>query len=175
MEGKLSIKTFAENIELDELWMKKLSFTSIMTCSNLMQTMFSKTLQGITSKQWLLLTIASSMPEPPTLSDIASAMGCSRQNVKQLTEILKKNGYLIYTKKPGDRNTVRITVTKKWMEFSTNMTDVASKALDEIFEGFSKEDLDQYLRSFIKLTENIEKLNSQFEANLSDNCKGSKE
>lgn len=159
LEDKFGVKTFAQQIELDESWMKKLSFTSIMTCSNLMQTMFTKTLKGLTSKQWLLLIITSSMPEPPTLSEVASAMGCSRQNVKQLTEILRKNEYLVYTKAAGDRNTVRLSVTDKWWEYCKDNGDMAAEGLESIFKGFSREELQQFLNCFIKLTDNLENLN----------------
>ena len=58
MDQEFSIKGFANMQGLEPLWMKRLSFTSILISANLLQTMFSKTLGELTSKQWLLLTIA---------------------------------------------------------------------------------------------------------------------
>lgn len=71
------ISIFAQDKIHDVLWLKRLSFTNILICSNMMQTMFSKTQNGITSKQWLLLTIASNI-------------NCSNENAELTSNILEK-------------------------------------------------------------------------------------
>lgn len=155
------INKFAEEKNYDSMWIKRLSFTNILVCSNMMQTMFSKTQDGITSKQWLLLTIASNVNEPPTLSEIGTVMGCSRQNVKQIADVLNKKGYLSFTKIDGDKNALRIVPTQKWTVYCKKNDELTSGILEEIFDGFSNEELQLYFRSFNKVIGNIEKINSE--------------
>lgn len=155
------ISSFAYDKMNDITWIKKLSFTNILVCSNMMQTMFSKTQDGITSKQWLLLTIASNLNEPPTLSEIGVAMGCSRQNIKQIAQVLNKKDYLSFTKMDGDKNTVRIVPTQKWFAYNKENEEFTSNILEEIFNGFSDDELKLYFQSFLKVINNIEKINSK--------------
>lgn len=161
MERKMDIQNFAQDKGQDPLWLKRLSFTSILVSSNLLQTMVTKTLNGLTSKQWLLLTITSSFPEYPTLSEVGKIMGCSRQNVKQIAEILVESKYLSFTKSEGDKNAIRLSVTEKWINYCKENDAYTSQILDEIFEGFTQEELQQYFQSFCKVTKNIEEINAK--------------
>lgn len=155
------ISIFAQDKMQDIMWLKRLSFTNILICSNMMQTMFSKTQNGITSKQWLLLTIASNLNESPTLSEIGVAMGCSRQNVKQIAEVLNRKGYLSFTKMDGDKNALRIVPTQKWFAYNRENEEMTSNILEEIFEGFSDNEITAYFKSFSKIIHNIEKINEE--------------
>lgn len=163
MKQEMDILAFAQEKNLEPLWLKRLSFTSILVGSNLLQTLFTKTLNNMTSKQWLLLVITQNCPYNPTLSEVGKIMGCSRQNVKQIAEILKKNGYLDFTKQEGDKNTVRLVTTKKWEIYCQENGDYTNGILEEIFEGFSEEELVGYFQSFNKVMQNIEKVNKKLE------------
>lgn len=159
------ISIFAQDKIHDVLWLKRLSFTNILICSNMMQTMFSKTQNEITSKQWLLLTIASNLNEPPTLSEAGDAMGCSRQNIKQIAEVLNKKGYLSFTKMDGDKNTLRIVSTQKWFAYNNENAELTSNILEKIFRGFSDKEITDYFKSFLKVIHNIEKINDELKDN----------
>jgi len=161
MKREMDIQSFSQDKELDSLWLKRLSFTSILVSSNLLQTMVTKTLNGLTSKQWLLLTITSSFPEYPTLSEVGKVMGCSRQNVKQIAEILVENKYLYFTKIEGDKNAIRLSATEKWINYCKENDAYTSQILEDVFKGFTQEELQQYFQSFCKVTKNIEEINSK--------------
>lgn len=155
------VHTLINTGDKKDLWLKRLSFTSILVSSNLLQTMMTKTLEGLTSKQWLLLIITSSLSEPPTLSEIGKYMGCSRQNVKQIAKILVKENYLSFTKSESDKNAVRLVPTEKWKNFCEKYDTYTNSILEEIFEEFTTEQLQQYLDSYTKITQNIEKINEK--------------
>lgn len=157
------ISKFAEVKGHDNMWIKKLAFTNILVCSNMMQTMFSKTQDGITSKQWLLLTIISNVDEPPTLSEIGETMRCSRQNVKQIAQVLNKKGYLSFTKMAGDKNTMRLVPTQKWCAYNKENEEFTLNILEKIFDGFSNDELQAYFKSFLKVVNNIEIINRDLE------------
>ena len=53
--------------EIDLLWKKKLIFSGVFVLENKPHTILDRYLKGITSKQWLVLVVASSFPSPPDL------------------------------------------------------------------------------------------------------------
>lgn len=145
------------------LWMKRLSFASILICSNMLENMFNSSQNSedsLTSKQWLLMAIISSFKEMPTLSMTGEKMGCSRQNIKQIAQILRKKGYVDFCKSEGDRNTIRLCPTDKWWIYCRESDDETSAILDNIFAGFSDAQVAEFFKSFAKIKDNIEKVNS---------------
>ena len=53
--------------EIDLLWKKKLIFSGVFVLENKLHTILDRYLKGITSKQWLVLVVASSFSSPPDL------------------------------------------------------------------------------------------------------------
>lgn len=70
-------------------WKKNLLFAGIFIQENLLHTVFDR-YNTMSCKQWLLMSVLKAFDTPPDLSAAAKAMGCSRQNVKQLARHWKK-------------------------------------------------------------------------------------
>jgi DNA-binding MarR family transcriptional regulator len=69
---------------------------------------------GITTKQWMVLVSIQNLFEaPPSVSELANAMGSSRQNVKQLALNLEKKGFLEIIPDAKDLRIQRFVLTKK--------------------------------------------------------------
>ena len=81
--------------------------------------------------------------------------------MKQIAEILCKKEYLEFTKNEGDKNTLRVSPTEKWFEYIKENEVYTTSILEEIFDGFSSEELQQYFLSFCKLMDNIEQINKK--------------
>lgn len=155
------LQQFIMGKENDPLWLKQLSFANILICSNLVGTMFAKTQKDLTSKQWLLLVLISSCTEAPTLSEIGVMMGCSRQNIKQIADVLKRKGYITFAKMQGDKNTIRLVPTQKWFAYEKECSEYTLDILEGIFDGFSTDELKEYLASFVKIIGNLENINNK--------------
>lgn len=68
-------------------------FGSLFVTANLMETLLDRAFApyGITVKQWLLLiTITSLFAEPPTMKQVAGAMGTSTRTSSRLRSTFKK-------------------------------------------------------------------------------------
>ena len=70
--------------EMELLWKKKLLFSGVFVQENRLHAILDRNLNGITTKQWLLLVVSSSLPNPPDLTTLGKILGCSRQNIKKL-------------------------------------------------------------------------------------------
>lgn len=151
---------------IDNEWLKRLLFAFVFINENKLQTIFDRYQDGVTSKQWLLLAIASSFKMPPALTDVGEAMGCSRQNVKKIAVILEQKGYVKLVKDTSDGRSLRITMTEKFEEFSKQSEEYNAEVLDVVFREFSKEQLENFYESTEKLGRGIEALDTYFSGKI---------
>ena len=118
-------------------------FGSLFVTANLLETLLDRAFAdyGITSKQWLLLiTIQSLFQEPPTVSQVAAAMGSSHQNVKQVALNLERRGFLRLEKSERDARTTRLIVTDACRAFAEGTQQAGEAFMKEAFSGVSEED-----------------------------------
>lgn len=143
-------------------WIKKLLFTGVFIQENKLHAAYDR-YGEITCKQWLLLAIISPLDYEPDLTEIGNAMGCSRQNVKQLALSLEKKGLLELKKTEKDSRSLFIFKTPKYYEVSTQNDIIGKGALDALFSEFKEEEIKQYYELSKKLLKGIENVNEYFD------------
>ncbi len=131
-------------------------FSSIFVLQNRMQTAGEKLQTEISMKQWLLIAMAASCPEPRTLTNVGNLMGCSRQNIKKLALTLEKKGFIQLLL--GRNNSVRIELTEKVQEYSKEVSKRHLQSLKLLFEDFSEDEIATLYRLYIKLYAGIERV-----------------
>ncbi len=134
----------------------KAIFASIFILQNRMQTAGEKLQTQISMKQWLLLAMTASCPEPRTLTSVGSLMGCSRQNIKKLASALEKKGFVRLA--AGEKNSVIIELTEQAGEYAQQMGERHSQTLKLLFSQFSEEEIFQLFRLYGKLYAGMEKI-----------------
>lgn len=118
-------------------------FGSLFVVANRLETLLDRAFAayGITSKQWLLLvTIESLFAEPPTVSQVAAAMGSSHQNVKQIANNLERSGFLKLEKDARDARTTRLILTENSFAFANETRQAGEQFMQEAFTGVSDAD-----------------------------------
>lgn len=74
---------------------RKAIFSTLFIAGNKLQTLFDKHIPEVSLKQFMLLSIVRQSNEQLTFTQLGNLLGCSRQNVKKLAEVLmKKKIYL---------------------------------------------------------------------------------
>ncbi len=131
-------------------------FSSIFVMQNRMQTAGEKIQTEISMKQWLLLAMTGSCPEPRTLTSLGTLMGCSRQNVKKLALALEKQGYVRLVL--GGNNSVQIELTEKVAEYAKEMEERHAQTLQLLFKDFSEEEIKQLFHLYSKFYAGIERV-----------------
>lgn len=160
-----------EQLGTDLLWKKRLIFSAIFIEANKLQTVFDHNNGDVSSKQWLLLVIASSFPEPPTLTEVGELMGCSRQNVKKIAVILEKKGYIVLNHDLKDKRSLCIAMTDKFAKLSAEMEKETDDVMKHLFGMFSEEQINDFFDGIIKLSKGIDALGSYFERNKKERNK----
>jgi DNA-binding MarR family transcriptional regulator len=123
---------------------KMFVFGSLFVTANLLETLLDRAFApyGITVKQWLLLiTITSLFAEPPTVKQVAGAMGTSHQNVKQVALNLEKRGFLHLVKDTKDARVTRLVTTEACRAFSEETSQAGELFMQTAFAGIGAEEL----------------------------------
>lgn len=84
---------------------------------------------GLTTQQAALITVVEAAGAP-SLSDAASALACTRQNLKQIASALERKGLVELRADPDDARTTRIVATQEsrdyWASRDTSDVDAVS-------------------------------------------------
>lgn len=131
-------------------------FTCIFILQNRLQTAGEKIQTEITMKQWLLLAMVNTCPEPRTLTSVGELMGCSRQNVKKLALALQNKGYLQLCE--GYNNSINIQFTDKMNEYMKGMNERHVNTLKLLFADFTEDEIQQMFIFMGKLYDGVERV-----------------
>ena len=159
------MKELYEQYGKDPLTRMQAVFVSIFILQNRLQTSYEKSQDDLTMKQWLLMTVVSYCPQPHTLTNVSSYMGCSRQNTKQLAMALSKKGYVRLVL--GAQNSVNIELTEKAATFDKKMAKKHEEALRLVFSDFSEKELLHFYELYKKLYTGVERIEKEMEKTFS--------
>jgi|JI9StandDraft_1071089.scaffolds.fasta_scaffold00860_10 DNA-binding MarR family transcriptional regulator len=141
----------------------KLSFGTLFFVANRMETLIDRYLSpyNLTTKQFFLSIVlirAKEENKQLTLSQASELMGTSRQNVKQLALKLQERGFCKITRDKEDHRILRLSITKKNMEFWEVIDSENIKFLNNMFKEIEDEKLSSMAIGLKKLYDSIEKL-----------------
>lgn len=151
----------------DLRWMKNLLFAGVFIQENRLHAVYDR-YNKMSCKQWLLMAVCNAFNEPPDLSSLAEAMGCSRQNVKKLALNLEKDGYVTLEKSSVDGRVLCVKKTEKGLQFSRDNTELGIEVHDAIFREFTEEEISLYYQLSIKMMHGIDYLEVFFKEKRRD-------
>lgn len=73
---------------------RKAIFSTLFIAGNKLQTLFDSHIPEVSLKQFMLLSIVRQSKEQLTFTQLGNLLGCSRQNVKKLADVLAKKGFI---------------------------------------------------------------------------------
>ena len=138
-------------------------FGALFLLSNHLQLVGDRLDEAITTKQWLLLAVLLGQPNAKsTISELASQLGSSRQNVKKMASILEEKGFLVLKQSEKDRRVVEIHATQACLEHMKGREEAEEQFLTSFYQGFSEEDLAFLVQLFHRWQKNLEKMESMY-------------
>lgn len=127
-------------------------FGTIFLLANRLQVWGDRILPEITTKQLFLLIFISNMEvETPTIKDIASFTGTSRQNTKKLLEQLESKGFVSLHKSPTDARAIIVSFTAKTTQYFKEQDQFSTEQLALLFQGVTEEELECTMNVIHKL------------------------
>jgi len=152
--------------KLDLIQDKQFIFGMILVVANRLDTLFEREINpyGMTSKQWFLsATTASLFEKPPTIKEVAAAMGTSHQNVKQIALKLEQKGHMKLIKDARDARVTRLVLTEQSKAFWEKLNKRGEEFMNEIFGNLSNEELKVVRSAIQKIWQNTLRLDGSYE------------
>jgi len=140
---------------------ERLLFGMLIKSANKLQVIGDRLFEEITMKQWFVLAMLEVFrEEDPTLNELATMVGSSHQNVKQLILKLQEKGYVDFYEDPKDKRKRRIKATGKWKEVEVKYTEKEETHMKAIFQGVDPRALNDAVQVMLQITKNLEEMKS---------------
>lgn len=133
-------------------------FGLLLIISNKMNTLLEREFKefDVTTKQWFLSeTINSLFDSPPTLKEVATAMGSSHQNVKQVAIKLQEKGLMTLEKDKKDARVTRLRMTEQSYDFWKQTDQKGSLFREKMFKEMDANDIARARHLLEKLLSNL--------------------
>lgn len=119
----------------------------------------------LTTKQWFLLLNLTTFFEPsspPTLKQLAEAMGTSHQNAKALSLKLEKKGFLRIEKDEKDARVLRIILQKKTEQYFKGREEEDNRFVETLMSVLSHDEVNIIFGGLSKLINQTEVMRQDF-------------
>ncbi len=143
---------------------RKAIFSTLFIAGNKLQTLFDSHIPNVSLKQFMLLSIVRQSKESLTLTQLGNLLGCSRQNVKKLADVLMKKGFIHIRQSPCDTRAVSICPTEKADEFFQKDFAEYQESLKYLFEVYTDKEIELLFTLLSKLYAGIDNLEGRIGA-----------
>ena len=109
----------------------------------------------------MLLSVARQAKEPMNFSRLGKILGCSRQNIKKLAQVLEKKGFVKLRASPADPRAMGLTLTDRGEEYFKNDFLPYQRELEYLFQVYSDEEMETLFRLLMKIYEGIDALENR--------------
>ena len=137
---------------------RKAIFSTLFIAGNKLQTLFDNHIPEVSLKQFMLLSIVRQSKEPLTLTQLGSMLGCSRQNIKKLAEVLSKKGFITITQSSDDVRAMCICPTQKAEDYFQNDFVIYQEQLQVLFAVYTDKEIETLFTLMTRLYAGIENL-----------------
>lgn len=140
---------------------KKAIFSTLFIAGNRLQTLFDQRIPMVSLKQFMLLAIIRQSPAPLTFTQLGSLLGCSRQNIKKLADVLMKKDFVSIQQSPQDARAMCVYLTKKGNDYFNSDFLEYQQELSYLFEVYTDKELETLFALLSKLYAGIDNLENQ--------------
>lgn len=140
---------------------RKAIFSTLFIAGNKLQTLFDKNIPEVSLKQFMLLSIVRQSQEQLTFTQLGALLGCSRQNIKKLSDALMKKGFITIQQSSSDPRALCIRPTEKVNAYFQNSFAKYQEDLKYLFAVYTDEETETLFWLLSKLYAGIENLEKE--------------
>lgn len=137
---------------------RKAIFSTLFIAGNKLQTLFDNHIPEVSLKQFMLLSIIRQSKEPLTFTQSGNLLGCSRQNIKKLADVLMKKGFITIRQSPLDTRAMCICPTEKANSYFQNDFSKYQEELKYLFEVYTDSEIETLFILLSRLYAGIENM-----------------
>lgn len=136
----------------------KAIFSTLFIAGNKLQTLFDNRIPKLSLKQFMLLSVVRQSEGELTFTQLGKLLGCSRQNIKKLADVLLKKGFITMKQSPHDTRAMCICSTEKADDYFQKEFSQYQEELKYLFEVYTEEEIETLFVLLSKLYQGIENL-----------------
>lgn len=136
----------------------KAIFSTLFIAGNKLQTLFDSHIPDLSLKQFMLLSMVRQAEEPLSFTQLGNLLGCSRQNIKKLADVLAKKGFVTMEPSPSDTRAVYIHPTQRAETYFQKDFFQYQEDLQYLFEVYTDQEVETLFRLLSKLYVGIDNL-----------------
>lgn len=133
-------------------------FSTLFIAGNKLQTLFDSRIPEVSLKQFMLLSIVRQSKEPLTYTELGNLLGCSRQNIKKLADILSKKGFISVQQNPRDSRAICLFPTERTHAYFHGEFARYREDLKYLFEVYTDDEIETLFTLLAKLYKGIDNL-----------------
>lgn len=137
---------------------QKAIFSTLFIAGNKLQTLFDNRIPEVSLKQFMLLSVIRQSEEPLTYTELGNLLGCSRQNIKKLADVLLKKGFISVQRSPRDTRAMCIFPTERAHTYFQEDFAQYREELKYLFEAYSDDEIKTLFVLLSKLYKGIDNL-----------------
>lgn len=158
MEGYMNLDDLTVKFSDSTEKQRKAIFSTLFIAGNKLQTLFDNHIPEVSLKQFMLLSIVRQSKELLTFTQLGNLLGCSRQNIKKLADVLMKKGFITIQPSPHDTRAMCICPTEKVNSYFTKDFSEYQNELKYLFEVYTDQEIETLFILLSKLYAGIENL-----------------
>ena len=147
-----------ENIDFTGIESSYFLLGLLSAFENRFQAVADKTMQEISWKQFFAIVCTNMCKEAPTIKELAEIIGSSHQNVKQILLKLEKKGFVTIVTDEKDKRKQRVVLTEYCRQFCEKNDEASFRAVQQMFEGISAEQLQITIQTIIRIEDNLKNI-----------------
>lgn len=150
--------------KLDQLPDKEYILGNLFIVANKLEKIIDRDMKpfDITSKQWILSAVIDTLFDgSPTIKEVATEMGSSHQNIKQVALKLESRGLLKLEKDKTDGRVTRLVMSDNSQAFWKSTHQKGNEFTDNMFKDIEPEDLQIFRKTLNRILGNIEEMEDQ--------------
>lgn len=136
----------------------KAIFSTLFIAGNKLQTLFDSRIPDLSLKQFMLLSMVRQSEEPLAFTQLGNLLGCSRQNIKKLADVLAKKGFITMEQSPNDTRAVCICPTQRAYSYFQEDFFRYQEELQYLFELYTDQEVETLFHLLCKLYAGIDNL-----------------
>lgn len=140
---------------------RKAIFSTLFIAGNKLQTLFDRHIPKVSLRQFMLLSLARQSEDQLTFTQLGNLLGCSRQNIKKLADILAKKGFITIQQSPHDTRALCICPTEEADDYFKHDFSEYQEELKYLFEVYTDEEIETLFLLLSKLYAGIENLENK--------------
>jgi len=126
--------------------------------ANLFDSVYTK--HGLTTKQWLVLAVATNI-DRPTIQNISKVLDTSHQNIKAISINLEKSGFVSLVNDPSDKRSTLVIATKKLESLNKERGKNDEDNMALLFGKFNEAEIDIFSDYLNRLQSQITDIKDQ--------------